>query len=283
MRTRWQAGLIAILMLLGSTAVWAQRFDSRDVEVEIVNDRGRPFPQYPLRRGGGPAVYKAHVEAVRGSNYSIRIRNRSEQRIGVVIAVDGRNIISGDRSNLRPHERMYVLEPGQRETYEGWRTGRNRVNRFYFTDAGDSYAGAWGDSSAMGVIAVAAFREAISYPPPRPQPWSDDRGGELRGAERQRRSAPPAAADAPRSAQAAPGTGYGESEWSPSRRVEFEPERRPFARFFLKYAWRDTLCQEEVIGCDRGQPRPHHRLWDENDGYTPPPPRYDRQDREEWR
>ena len=195
-----------MLMLLGPT-VWAQRFDSRDVEVEIVNDRGRPFPQYPLRRGGGSTVYKAHLEAVRGSNYSIRIRNRSDQRIGVVIAVDGRNVISGDRSNLRPDERMYVLEPGQRETYEGWRTGRNRVNRFYFTDAGDSYAGAWGDSSAMGVIAVAAFREAVSYPPPRPQPWSDDREDNRRSDERRMQSVPPAAADTPRSMQAAPGTG----------------------------------------------------------------------------
>lgn len=273
-----------MLMLLSPT-VWAQRFDSRDVEVEVVNDRGRPFPQYPLRRGGGSTVYKAHLEAVRGSNYSIRIRNRSDQRIGVVIAVDGRNVISGDRSNLRPDERMYVLEPGQRETYEGWRTGRNRVNRFYFTDAGDSYAGAWGDASAMGVIAVAAFREAVSYPPPRPKPWSEDREDNRRSDERRMQSAPPAAVDAPRSMQAAPGTGYGESEWSPSRRVEFEPARRPFARFFLKYAWRDTLCREGVIDCGRDRPRPYNRLWDENDDYAPPPPRYDRQDqdRDEWR
>lgn len=271
-----------MLMLLGSTTIWAQRFDSRDVEVEVVNDRGRPFPQYPLRRGGGSAAYKAHLEAVRGSNYSIRIRNRSDQRIGVVIAVDGRNIISGDRSNLRPDERMYVLEPGQRETYEGWRTGRNRVNRFYFTDAGDSYAGAWGDYSAMGVIAVAAFREAAPYPPPpRPQPWSEGQEQGQRGDDRRMPSAPPdAAAAAPR---AAPGTGYGESEWSPSRRVEFEPERRPFARFFLKYAWRDTLCREGVIDCGDDRPQPRNRLWDENDDYAPPPPRYDRNDREEWR
>ncbi len=282
MRMRWQAGLIAILMLLGSTVVWAQRFDSRDVEVEIVNDRGRPFPQYPLRRSGRANVYKAHLEAVRGSNYSIRIRNRSDQRIGVVIAVDGRNIISGDRSNLRSNERMYVLEPGQRETYEGWRSSRNRVNRFYFTDAGDSYAGAWGDASAMGVIAVAAFREAESSPP-RPQPWSEGREGDRRGADRQVQSAPSSAAEGSRGKQAAPGTGYGESEWSPSRRVEFAPERRPFARFFLKYAWRDMLCREKVVDCGRDRSRPHNRHWDNNDDYAPPPPRDDRYNREQRR
>ncbi|MDQ5910910.1 MAG: hypothetical protein QG599_3007 [Pseudomonadota bacterium] len=279
MKIPWPAGLIALLMLLGPTAVLAQRLDSRDIEVEVVNDRGRPFPQYPLRRSSKPTIYKAHLEAVRNSNYSIRIRNRSDQRIGVVIAVDGRNVISGSRSNLRPDERMYVLEPGQRETYEGWRSGRNRVNRFYFTDAGDSYAGAWGDYSAMGVVAVAAFREVVPYPPPRPQPqpWSDSR--EPSSAERRGPGAPPAAAQTPRM-QSAPGTGYGESEWSPSRRVEFEAERRPFARFFLKYAWRDTLCRERVIDCDRERPRPPNRMWDEKDDYAPPPPRDER--REEW-
>ncbi|HRX71034.1 MAG: hypothetical protein KDJ22_03015 [Candidatus Competibacteraceae bacterium] len=278
MNMKWQAGLLAILILLGPTVVWAQRFNMRDVEVEVVNERGRPFPQYPLRRGNHGMVYKAHLEAVRGSNYSIQIRNRSNQRIGVVIAVDGRNIISGERSSLRSDERMYVLGPYQQETYEGWRTGKNRVNRFYFTDAGDSYAGAWGDYSAMGVIAVAAFRE-VAYEPAQPQPWSEGRRNERRAGESSRQGAPPAAADAPRTLRAAPGTGYGEKEWSPSRRVEFEAERRPFAQFFLKYAWRDTLCQERVIDCDRSQRHhPRNRFWDEEDRYAPHPPRYDRYD-----
>lgn len=283
MNMKWQAGLLAILILWGPTTVWAQRSNQRDVEVEVVSERGRPFPQYPLRRGNNRGVYKAHLEAVRGSNYSIQIRNRSNQRIGVVIAVDGRNIISGERSNLRSDERMYVLGPYQQETYEGWRTGKNQVNRFYFTDAGDSYAGAWGDYSAMGVIAVAAFRE-VAYQPAQPQPWSEGQKDERRAGESSRQSAPSSAAEAPRALRSAPGTGYGEEEWSPSRRVEFAAERRSFAQFFLKYAWRDTLCRERVIDCDRNQrPDPRNRFWDEEDRYAPPPPRYDRYDRDEWR
>jgi len=139
-----------------------------DVEIEVIGDRGRSLSEYPLESEDRPGIYKAYLEAKRGQNYSIQIRNRTNQRVGVVVAVDGRNIISGARSELRSDERMYVLGPYQKETYEGWRTGKNRVNRFYFTDAGDSYSGAWGDYSAMGVIAVAAFREAY-------QPW--DRGG----------------------------------------------------------------------------------------------------------
>jgi len=270
MKRQWQAWFVAFALVLGPTLVWAQRFDARSLEVDIVNDRGRAFPQYPVRRDGRPTVYRAHLEAVQGQRYSIQIRNRTNERIGVVIAVDGRNIISGERSNLRPDERMYVLGPYQRETFEGWRTGRDRINRFYFTDAGDSYADAWGDHSAMGVIAVAAFREV--EPPPR-QPWSEDRD-DRRKFESGLQSAPPAARGLQRSE---PGTGYGETEWSPSRRVEFDPERRPFARYFLKYAWRDTLCRENVIDCDDWRRPPRNRFWD-RDEFAPPPPW-----RDEWR
>lgn len=270
MKIKWRAGWMAALLLLGSSAVWAQQNNIGGVEVEVISDGGRPLPRYPLRSERGP-VYKAYVEAVRGRNYSVQVRNRTNQRIGVVIAVDGRNIISGDRSNLRPDERMYVLAPYQEESYEGWRTGKNQVNRFYFTEAGDSYSAAWGDYSAMGVVAVAAFREIARYQP-QPQPWAQDSPGY--SDQRGLRNAPPAA-------KAEPGTGYGEREWSPSRRVEFDPERRPFAQFFLKYAWRETLCQQRVIECgDRPRP-PRNRFWNEDDHFAPPPPRQD--GREEWR
>jgi hypothetical protein len=281
MKSKWWAGLMAAL-LLGPTAAWAQRFGGGEVDVTVVSERGRTLPQYPLREGGA-GVYKAYLEATQGQRYSVQIRNRTNERIGVVVAVDGRNIISGDRSNLRPDERMYVLGPYQQERYEGWRTGKNRVNRFYFTDAGDSYAGAWEDYSAMGVIAVAAFRELSRQP----QPWTQEGGGYndqrgLRRAPSSAEGAPPASAGQ-RSIQrkAEPGTGYGEKEWSPSRRVEFDPEPQPFAQFFLKYAWRETLCRQGVIDdCDRGERRPRkNRFWDDND-YTPPPPR---DGREEWR
>ncbi len=282
MTSKWQAGLMAALMLLGPGAVWAQRYNTGNLEVDVVDDRGRTLPEYPVRGESRGPVYKAYLEATKGRNYSVQIRNRSNERIGVVIAVDGRNVISGDRSNLSPNERMYVLGPYQQESYEGWRTGKNRVNRFYFTDEGDSYAGAWDDYSAMGVIAVAAFREN-----PPVQRWSQDGPGYsdqrgLRRAPPSAESAAPPAGAAP-SMKAEPGTGYGASEWSPSRKVEFEAERQPFARFFLKYAWRETLCQQGVIDCG-GSVRPprSNRFWDENH-YAPPPPRPDRYNGEDWR
>ncbi len=268
MKATWRTWLIAALAVFSPVLVQAQRFDTRSVEVEVINDRGQAFAQYPLRGEGRSRDYKAYLQARRDSNYALRIRNLTNERIGVVVAVDGRNIISGERSDLRPDERMYVLGPREQGTYEGWRTGRDQVNRFYFTDAGDSYASAWGDRSAMGVIAVAAFREVAPYMPP-PEPRGDRRYQSTPEAA----GAPPAPGAAPR-LKSEPGTGYGEREWSPSRRVDFEAERRPFARYFLKYAWRDTLCRQGVIE-DCGRRGQGNRFWDEpNGGYAPPPPRH---------
>jgi len=278
---QWQAGLIAALLLLGPGAVWAQSYSTSNLEVDVVDDRGTTLPEYPVRGESRGAVYKAYIEATRARRYSVQIRNRSSERIGVVIAVDGRNIISGDRSDLRSSERMYVLGPYQQESYEGWRTSKSRINRFYFTEEGNSYAGAWGDYSAMGVIAVAAFRENMPE-----QRWSQESPGpgygDQRGLRKPQSSVESAAPQMKR--QAEPGTGYGESEYSPSRKVEFEAERRPFAKFLLKYAWRETLCQQGVIDCG-GAVRPprSNRLWDEEHRYAPPPPRPAPEPGEDWR
>jgi hypothetical protein len=67
------------------------------------------------------------------------------------------------------------------------------------------------------------------------------------------------------------GTGYGRSEYSPSRVVAFEPERLALETIYLKYEWRSTLCRLGVIECVQPPRRPPNRLWD-NAGYAPPPP-----------
>jgi len=224
-----------------------------DVEIEIVDDRGREFPQYPLVESGGRHTERAYLEAERGENYSIRVRNRGRERIALVIAVDGRNIISGEKSYLDSDEPKYVLGPRESAEYEGWRTGRNRVNRFYFTKAADSYADAFGDRSAMGVIAVAVFREK-----PRRSQWMDE-DSRHEGPEQRHGSGK----------RSQPGTGYGDTEWSPSRQVRFEAESRPTARYFYKYEWRSTLCRKGIIECRRREPE--NRFWPD-DGFAPPPP-----------
>jgi hypothetical protein len=236
------------------------------IGVEIVADDGRVFARYDLASHSQRGQLRAYVEAERYRNYGIRVRNRTAGRIGLVIAVDGRNIISGQKSDLLASEPMYVLGPYEQATYEGWRTSDSNVQRFIFTDAQNSYAEAWGDASAMGVIAVSAFRELPVVQPQR-------RSG--------RQSMAPSA-DAPGEARAeksmesadAAGTGFGDSHESRSVRVHFKPQRHAFAKQFLKYEWRESLVRLGVI---RETP-PANRFWPEQlgqtRGFAPYPPGY---------
>lgn len=234
------------------------------VQVKILTDRGLSLPLYPT--GASGPKKKVYAEAVKGDEYTIWIRNLLPRRVGLVVAVDGRNIISGKKSWLRNNERMYILGPYQTGQYRGWRTGSDRVNRFYFTDAGDSYAAAFGDGSAMGVIAVAVYPEIERIVCPAPQAeHSRERSGSGTPQAPKAKRAP-----ADRSMESA-GTGYGREEFSPSRLVAFEPEARAVETILIKYEWRSTLCRMGILSCAPPW-TPRNRLWDE-EGYAPPPPR----------
>jgi hypothetical protein len=239
-QTLLSSWLLLVLVSPGLQADWRPQ-DRYLIDLDVVGERGRELPQYPVDRGG--PSYRAYLEARRGAEYGLRLRNRSGERIGLVIAVDGRNILNGKRSELGPDEPMYVLEPRERAEYDGWRVGRDRVHRFYFTDAGDSYAAAWGDHSAMGVIAVAVYREREAEA----EIYLPRRKHHAEGA----------------------GTGFGAEAWSPSRRVDFAPRRRASARYFLKYEWPRTLCRLGVSDDCRGR---RNRFWPEDEEYAAYPP-----------
>jgi hypothetical protein len=69
--------------------------------------------------------------------------------------------------------------------------------------------------------------------------------------------------------KSAPGTGYGEDQYSPSYRVSFQAQSVPQERIFVKYEWRSTLCRLGVIPAERPS-RPENRFWDGE--FAPPPP-----------
>jgi hypothetical protein len=230
------------------------------VDVRIVSDSGGEFPKYrtyPRIRQTGAYYY---MEAVKGERYSIEVANRSDRRIGVVIAVDGRNIISGQKSDLKNNERMYLIEPYDTNTFEGWRTGMDRTNRFYFTAQSDSYAEkVFSDASAMGTIAVAVYREKIHEAAPI-TPYRDSMSrskgaGEKGCADNKKDSM---------SEQA--GTGFGETTYSLAREVPFDPENIIFSRVVLKYEWRSELCRKGIVSCG-----PKNRFWPEEVGFAPIP------------
>ena len=264
------SAVLAIILMAAETAYPYSGNGLRgDVSVEVLSDQGNTLLTVPHRdlRKGATRITKQYVEARKGERYSIVIRNRKAERIGVVVAVDGRNIISGKRSDLRSTEDMYLVNAYDQGRYDGWRTDQDSVHRFYFTDPGDSYSmRTFSDASSMGVIAVAAYREKD-----RPRPRQE----EIRGQE----SAPaaPSGSIAERSKSLAArdeaaGTGFGESQFSPTYMVAFDPERTPFQKTLVKYEWREVLCRKGIVHCGTGS---GSRLWDEGE-YAPYPPAYRR-------
>jgi len=232
------------------------------VTLSVESDNQGGVPEFPL--SSDPLQYRAYIQAMPNERYRLRVVNNSEQRVGLVLAVDGRNIITGKKSYLKSNERMYILNPYESAAYEGWRTGSNQTNRFYFTEAANSYAAAWGDSSAMGVIAMAVYPER-----PRPEILQQEshKSRGIRGG-----NAPSADASA-----SMPGTGFGEITYSPSTTVSFEPHSDALEKVALKYEWKETLCQKRVLPeCRdvRSDENTTNRLWkNDHEGFAAPPPR----------
>lgn len=244
------------------------------VTIEIVGPDGRTFREFPVNTRDGSL--RSYLQAEKGARYEVRVHNTTGERLGLVIAVDGRNIISGVSSELARTEPMYVLGAWETESYSGWRASLDAVNEFYFTDWSDSYAEAFGDRSARGVIALAVYREV---PPPAPvyQPNLEDQRGRVADAQGNAPAEPPAS-NAPADAQKAErgkrrdesaGTGYGDRRIDRAVAVEFVAQSSPDTRHFIKYEWRETLCRKQVLDCSD-----NNRFWDESTlGFAPPPPR----------
>jgi hypothetical protein len=260
--------------LIASSGAWtcapalaSETIRANQPSVEIVADDGSVFARYDLATLSQRGKLRAYVQAEHGRNYGVRVRNNSGARIGLVIAVDGRNIISGQKSNLRSNEPMYVLGAYQQATYEGWRTSDTRVQRFFFTEAEDSYADAWGDRSAMGVIAVAAFREMPRAQPRRPLALQERAPSASAPGESRLRKSMESADSA-----SAPGTGFGDGHDSHSVRVYFTPREQPFTTHYLKYEWRQTLVDLGIIH----EALPRNRFWldqpGQMQGFAPYPP-----------
>jgi len=270
MKFRWYA-----LALAGSWAgswlfMGAAGAAAAPVSIEIVAPDGHTFREFPVTTRDGSL--RSYLEAQQGARYEVRVHNTTGERLGLVIAVDGRNIIDGSKSELARGEPMYVLDRWDTQSYAGWRANLEAINEFYFTEWNASYAEAFGDRSARGVIAAAVYREVE---PSRPvyQPYPEEERGAADEAP---------AASAPSAARAgaahksdrqarddSAGTGYGERRVDHAVEVEFVARSDADSRHFIKYEWRDTLCRKHVLDCS--QP---NRFWDESTlGFAPPPPR----------
>ena len=264
----------ALCAALGVTAArassaWQSSADGRLVDVEVLVD-GNSAPLY-WKSG---AWDRRYFQAFRGRNYSLAVTNQTGQRVGVLIAVDGLNVVSGDRSSLTNSEPMYVLGPYERAVIRGWRTSLRDVRRFVFVDEEHSYAEGTGQANGeMGWIRVLSFRERAPQVYIEPRQYHDDEstpygsreqqrdeaaapkaeGGET-GNGKQRAEAPPTRADGAKpqaesfrglqapAPESNPGTGWGDRSWDPVERTVFLAAWSATDRITLRYEYASGLA-----------------------------------------
>jgi hypothetical protein len=233
---------------------------------------GRPASLYPAPDGSG----RYYLEARRGARYELEVRNRTGQRIGVLLAVDGLNVVSGERQHVGQPGRMYVLGPWDDVTVRGWRSSMEEVRQFTFVDEQRSYAARTDKANGkMGWIELAVYRER----PPAyvHRPWVDEdraagpsaapreraeggraaekRAGDSRAADTESErvgslgytggQAP--AASAPPRRESFPGTGWGERRHDPVVTVQFDAESAPAETLNLRYEYRSALVRLGVL------------------------------------
>jgi hypothetical protein len=115
---------------------------------------------------GAPQRRYAHdgrwyVEAVKGREYAIRLRNPFPVRTAVALSVDGLNTINA-RHTTAADARKWVLGPFETVTISGWQVSQTNARRFEFTSEARSYAQALGQAENLGTISAVFFRERVS-------------------------------------------------------------------------------------------------------------------------
>jgi len=244
---------------------------------------GRQTSLYPAPDGSG----RYYLEARAGSRYAVALANRTGERVGVVLAVDGLNAISGEQAKGRG--RMYVLDPWQSTSVQGWRSSLQEVRQFTFVDERRSYAARAGKANEkMGWIEVAVYRERqalaqatpYTYPEPRrPYPIEDQAreraqapaAPEASSAKNERDSGARAEGNADATLRSYPGTGWGQRAHDPVVLVSFDPEAEPRERITLRYEYRPTLV---ALGVLPTWPSSRDRLWQREHaepGFAQPP------------
>jgi hypothetical protein len=265
-----QLSALVFVSIAAPAGAWDSTPDARGSRVSLrVAVDERAMPLYAAADG-----QRFYVEARPHSRYDLQLTNRTGERIGVELSVDGLNVISGERDQPGP-DRMYILGPWESTTVRGWRSSLDEVRRFTFVDEKASYAARAGKANGkMGWIEMEVYRERQpERRHARPGGWWPWRGrdgayeeeskaeGEARSKERdaagrgardespraQAEPAPGAAAPA----QSYPGTGWGERLDDRVRLVDFESEAAPIERVTVRYEYRAALRALGVLPSDR--------------------------------
>ena len=266
------ASVLSVVALCGFSPV--RPADEGPVLLSVIDrDRDTELETHPYRG-------QQWVAGEPGHRYSVRMENRSGQRVLVVLSVDGVNAITGQTAS--PSQSGYVLEPWQSSEITGWRKSNAEVAQFVFTRSSDSYASRTGRPANVGVIGIAVFNEArrpvydvrplpIPRPTPRPLPQYEDRAEASANASSRAAEAAAPGAMAKSESRQRLGTGHGEREWSSSSLTNFErASRTPVQVSEIRYDSRQRLVAMGIL--PRGYPRVDNSPQAFPSGFVPDPP-----------
>jgi len=202
----------------------------RSFEVDVLVN-GRPLTEYNARG-------LTYIEALRGEEYEVRLRNPTGERVAVALFVDGLNTIDTSCTSAWDASK-WVIGPYETITISGWQMSSQQARRFYFTTERDSYAAKRGSTANIGLISAVFFRErrrVMPITPPRPTDRDEMQSaiGESGGASR----APSAKM---RSEDAA--TGIGRSIRNDVDYIDMDLESRPAAEVTIRYEYCDRRCR----------------------------------------
>lgn len=224
--------------------------------VEILVD-GRP--QYRYAHQG-----RWYIEALKGREYAIQLRNPYGVRVAVALSVDGLNTIDA-RQTSAASARKWVLDPYETVTISGWQTSRTEARRFEFTTEERSYGQALGKTANFGVISAVFFKERV------PEIQTRDENARARAAQP---VAPRSEALAKRADEEYAATGMGRSTGHVVTQVHMNLEDRPAHAVDIRYEFRAQLVQLGILPAAPVQDplRRRERARGFEPGFAPVPP-----------
>jgi hypothetical protein len=223
--------LLAVALAL---PLFARTVDGTPEVTVLVN--GTPRDEY-VHRGS------TYIEAIRGREFTIRLRNPTAQRVAVALSVDGLNTIDAKHSDAWGASK-WVLEPYETAEISGWQVSNQAARRFFFTGERSSYGAKLGQTQNLGIIEAVFYRERVRR-------YSEFQKDESRDRLGVRGNAPPAAAEAaPRADDDYAATGMGRRTQHAVDEVEIDLERDPIASVALRYEFRPQLVKLGVFDRD---------------------------------
>ncbi|MFN8391871.1 MAG: hypothetical protein U0136_16395 [Bdellovibrionota bacterium] len=144
--------------LSGSRELKPRPFELHDTRVEfgLTDEESGWFG--PAFLPGAETNGSYVVRGKRGDRYGVYVRNNTDERIEVVLSVDGLDVMNGRSASYS--NRGYIIEPGEKLIVEGFRDSKNTVAAFRFAEPRDSYVSEKsGDTANVGVVGLAVFSE----------------------------------------------------------------------------------------------------------------------------